>query len=147
MIRSPARSPARLAAALLLASVASFTGAARSQEIAVQTTSPEPARQTLPVDLYEARTVRVNHGDKTIDFGYRLLHPDRSAPAGGSDRYPLVLFLHGAGERGQDNVAQLKYLPAWMTEPALRQRHPCFVLAPQCRMDERWVDEIGRAHV
>lgn len=26
----------------------------------------------------------------------------------------------------------------WLAEPPLRDRHPCFVLAPQCRADHRW---------
>ena len=55
-------------------------------------------------------------------------------------RYPVVLFLHGAGERGDDNERQLKYLPEWLAEPEMRERYPCFVVAPQCREDSRWVD-------
>ena len=35
---------------------------------------------------------------------YRLLVPERSEPG---VRYPLVLVLHGAGERGTGNAAQL----------------------------------------
>ena len=90
---------------------------------------------------YEERSVRVEDGTATLEFRYRLLRPDQSAGDGHDGRrYPLVLFLHGAGERGNDNAKQLKYLPTWLAEPALRHRHPCFVLAPQCRMDERWVD-------
>jgi hypothetical protein len=44
------------------------------------------------------------------------------------------------GERGDDNARQLKYLPTWMIEKEVRQRHPCFLLVPQCQQDERWVD-------
>jgi hypothetical protein len=91
--------------------------------------------------LYEERSVSIAEGNETVEFRYRLLRP---ASVAGDERdgrrYPLVLFLHGAGERGNDNLKQLKYLPTWLADPALRQRHPCFVLAPQCRMDERWVD-------
>jgi predicted peptidase len=91
--------------------------------------------------LYEERSVSIAEGNETVEFRYRLLRP-ASVAGDGRDghRYPLVLFLHGAGERGNDNRKQLKYLPTWLADPALRQRHPCFVLAPQCRMDERWVD-------
>jgi len=90
--------------------------------------------------LYEERTVRVPEGAATIAFRYRLLRPDAGDGAGPTGRQPLVLFLHGAGERGHDNARQLKYLPTWLAEPAARRRHPCFVVVPQCRMDERWVD-------
>lgn len=91
--------------------------------------------------LYEERSVSITEGNEMVEFRYRLLRP-ASVAGDGRDghRYPLVLFLHGAGERGNDNLKQLKYLPTWLADPALRQRHPCFVLAPQCRMDERWVD-------
>lgn len=91
--------------------------------------------------LYEARSVRVsspseNEGNE-IDLSYRLLAPaGRKAGA----RYPLVLFLHGAGERGTDNLVQLAYLPAWLAEPANREAFPCFVLAPQCRPEMKWAD-------
>jgi predicted peptidase len=51
-----------------------------------------------------------------------------------------VIFLHGAGERGDDNTAQLKFFPEMMAQPAYREKYECFVLAPQCRRDKRWVE-------
>lgn len=86
---------------------------------------------------FRARTVTVTEAGRAVEFRSQLLVPPAIEPG---RRYPLVVFLHGAGERGSDNERQLKYLPAWMAEPALRERHPCFLLAPQCREDERWVD-------
>ena len=88
-------------------------------------------------DLYEHRVTNVADGDRRVEFRYRLMRP--AAVAAGV-RLPLVLFLHGAGECGVDNEKQLKYLPTWLAEQEPRRRHPCFVLAPQCREDERWVD-------
>lgn len=86
---------------------------------------------------FQARTVTVTEAGQAVEFRSQLLAPPTVEPG---RRYPLVVFLHGAGERGRDNEKQLKYLPTWMAEPALRERHPCFLLAPQCREDERWVD-------
>lgn len=86
---------------------------------------------------FHARTVTVTEAGEAVEFRSQLLAPPAIEPG---RRYPLVVFLHGAGERGRDNEKQLKYLPTWMAEPALRERHPCFLLAPQCREDERWVD-------
>jgi len=86
---------------------------------------------------FHTRTVTVTEAGEAVEFRSQLLPPPVIEP---EQRYPLVVFLHGAGERGRDNDKQLKYLPTWMTEPALRERHPCFLLAPQCREDERWVD-------
>jgi predicted peptidase len=55
--------------------------------------------------------------------------------------YPLVLFFHGAGERGSDNRGQFERfrgLNFW-------EKYPCFVLAPQCPKrnaegDQKWVE-------
>lgn len=92
-------------------------------------------------EAYAERSVSVAEGATTVEFRYRLLLPEPAVGNGRTDgRYPLVLYLHGAGERGNDNAKQLKYLPTWLAEPSRRQKYPCFVLAPQCRMDERWVD-------
>ena len=98
-------------------------------------------RPTDPVQLYEERSVSVDDDGSSVAFRYRLMRPGVYGDAPQPDaRHPLVLFLHGAGERGNDNEKQLKYLPTWLAEPELRRRRPCFVLAPQCRTDERWVD-------
>ncbi|MCE9631007.1 MAG: alpha/beta fold hydrolase [Planctomycetia bacterium] len=90
-----------------------------------------------PTDAYESRNVVVTDDGGRVEFSYRLLRPAAVAPA---TRYPVVLFLHGAGERGHDNAQQLKYLPTWLAEPDLRKRYPCFVVAPQCREEHKWVD-------
>jgi lysophospholipase L1-like esterase/predicted esterase len=68
-------------------------------------------------------------------YGYRLLTPAVTEPGA---RYPLILFLHGSGERGDDNTLQLTHFPRRMVTPERRAEFPCFVLAPQCPEDERW---------
>ncbi len=68
---------------------------------------------------------------------YRLLKP---APYDPHKKYPLVLFLHGAGERGTDNQAQLKHFVRMFATPQNRAKYPAFVLAPQCPPDEKWSD-------
>lgn len=60
--------------------------------------------------------------------------------------YPVILFLHGAGERGTDNSLQLaNYLPdLYATSPELMGS--AIVIAPQCPNDEQWVNtpwEVG----
>ena len=68
---------------------------------------------------------------------YRLFVPD------GCDegtRSPLVLYLHGAGERGEDNLLQLRSYAAGWTGPEVQAKYPCFVLLPQCPVGEQWVD-------
>ncbi len=72
----------------------------------------------------------------TRRFGYRLHRPEAVDPA---TPLPLVVFLHGAGERGDDNKAQLRHFPErWIAERHLGKRHPAVVLAVQCPKDETW---------
>lgn len=63
---------------------------------------------------------------------YRLIYP-RNYHEG--KQYPLIVFLHGSGERGSDNEAQLKQLPGIFNT----EEFPCFVLAPQCPKNDVWV--------
>lgn len=66
---------------------------------------------------------------------YRMLKPD-SINEGQS--YPLVIFLHGAGQRGSDNKKQLDHGVWNFALPEIREKYPAFVVAPQCPEDERW---------
>ena len=68
---------------------------------------------------------------------YRLLRP---AAVEADQRYPLVLFLHGAGERGSDNESHLKFGASLFSKPENREAHPAFVVFPQCPGDKYWVD-------
>jgi len=65
---------------------------------------------------------------------YRLLYPD-SDPL---RKYPLVIFLHGAGERGNDNEAQLKWGVMNFASDQNMKWHPAFVIAPQCPENTGW---------
>lgn len=85
---------------------------------------------------FEEAAVSVVEDGRPVEFRYRLLRPQR---LDADRRYPVILFLHGAGERGLDNALQLTYLPRWLAEPEERARRPCFVVAPQCRPDHAWV--------
>ena len=68
---------------------------------------------------------------------YRLLKP---LAVENGKRYPLVIFLHGAGERGADNEKQLVHgVPQFAAEEN-RKKYPCFLIAPQCPEGKRWVE-------
>jgi predicted peptidase len=85
---------------------------------------------------YDARATRYTGGEyKDEEFHYRVLRPAKIEEG---RKYPLVVFLHGAGERGDDNQAQLKYFPEMMAQPEYREKYPCFVIAPQCREGKSW---------
>lgn len=70
-------------------------------------------------------------------FRYRVLKPQTVEPG---KKYPVILFLHGAGERGTENRLQLLYLPELMAKPENRKKFPCFLIAPQCRPEKQWVN-------
>ena len=87
-----------------------------------------PAADPLPLDklVYQ-------DGDKKLP--YRLLKP---APVEAGKKYPLVIFLHGAGERGSDNEKQLLHGVRGFVEN--RDQYPCFLIAPQCPDGKKWVE-------
>jgi predicted peptidase len=88
------------------------------------------------VAKFEDKVYIYTGGDyKDEAFRYRLLKPAKFEPG---KKYPIVLFLHGAGERGTDNRLQLLYLPALMAKDEFREKFPCFLIAPQCRPEKRW---------
>ena len=87
-----------------------------------------------PMELFEPREFA---GDDGQVLRYRLLKPTDFDP---SHKYPLVVFLHGAGERGDDNLAQLKHGAREFCTAARRKDFPCYVLAPQCPENEKWAD-------
>lgn len=66
---------------------------------------------------------------------YRLLLP---RDYDSSEKYPIVLFLHGAGERGNDNVKQLTHGSRIFLQGPIRRRSPAIVVFPQCPEDSYW---------
>ncbi len=59
---------------------------------------------------------------------YRMMKPANYDP---TKKYPIVLYLHGMGERGTDNHEQLRNFIWYFSTEKNRQEHPCFVLIPQ----------------
>ena len=66
---------------------------------------------------------------------YRWSAPDKTEPG---KTYPLVLFLHGAGERGSDNTTQITHGVTPILEGAAKLGEKCFLIAPQCPEDLWW---------
>ncbi|MBE0642270.1 MAG: prolyl oligopeptidase family serine peptidase [Bacteroidales bacterium] len=67
---------------------------------------------------------------------YRLFVPETVDTA----RLPLVVFLHGSGERGSDNVRHLVNGVMNFVSPAVQAEFPSIVLVPQCPEGKRWVE-------
>ena len=53
-------------------------------------------------------------------------------------KYPLVIFLHGSGERGNDNESQLKWGVMNFASDQNMKSHPAIVIAPQCPKQMSW---------
>ena len=60
------------------------------------------------------------------------------------EQYPLVLYLHGAGQRGDNNRAQTRKNSVMQTllNKENLAAYPCFVLAPQCPANGWWEAEV-----
>jgi predicted peptidase len=66
---------------------------------------------------------------------YRLF-----VPADKENKLPLVIFLHGSGERGNDNVKQMKNGVTNFALPSNQGKYPCYVMVPQCPENKKWVE-------
>lgn len=71
----------------------------------------------------------------TDTLGYRILFPHNYDS---TKQYPLVVFLHGAGERGRDNQKQLINGAALFLKPQNIRKFPAIVIFPQCSIDDFW---------
>jgi len=70
---------------------------------------------------------------RPVELSYLLYLPKESGVAGG---LPLLLFLHGSGERGNDLALIKTHGPPHVIEKGMEL--PVVVLAPQCPQDSMW---------
>src|SRR5258705_2014582 len=88
------------------------------------------------VKLFEARVYREPSG---ASIPYRLFKPKNYDA---QQKYPLVLFLHGAVGAGTDNRRQFnggnEVPPKTLTTPELQATNPCFIFIPQCPGHSSW---------
>ena len=77
--------------------------------------------------MFQARTFTSSQ----ITMVYRLYVPTNYNAA---LKYPIVVALHGVGERGNNNVNQLtaeELAQPWVRD-SVQAKHPHFVMIPQC---------------
>ncbi|MGI6570778.1 MAG: dockerin type I domain-containing protein [Caldicoprobacterales bacterium] len=101
---------------------------------------------------------RLSHYNEEYDFtlNYRFFSPTTEP----GEKYPLVIFLHGSGERGSDNDVQIlanKGAVVWAL-PENQAANPAFVIAPQAPAGNNWntarvynsllslIDELASTH-
>ncbi len=76
------------------------------------------------------------------EHGYRFSAPDNLNEKD-NEIYPLIVYLHDAGKRGNDNKKQingLSYLGNGFSKRAklFREKYPSFVYVPQCPEKTSW---------
>lgn len=121
---------------------------ARAQQVAVPPTpqapqassqSPQAAASEAPASApspWQKRVLPDALGELPGGLPYRLFVPKNYDA---TRRYPMIVFLHGSGERGTDNQAQINVNgPPRLASDEVQNTNPCFVLAPQCPPGERW---------
>lgn len=87
-------------------------------------------------DLYEYGSYESSND---ITINYRIISPYSTNVRGNEERgYPLIVFMHGIGERGNDNKKQLEHGGALFSNSISRQSFPAYVIFPQCPDDYFW---------
>lgn len=127
---------------LLAASRQTSTGILPQAPDSVERRAPIEALTRQGTSLAEAFTSHVHRNATGESMPYRLFTPARLSAA---RTYPLIVFLHGAGGSGSDNVKQLQGANVFgalvWTLPQNQERHPAFVVAPQS--DVNWACVIA----
>ena len=99
--------------------------------------------QAQDKSLYKKEIFTVNNDT----LPYRILLPQHYDA---SKKYPLILVLHGAGERGTDNESQLVHGSTLFLKDSIREKYPAIVVFPQCRLESYWsnvdrkVNDLGK---
>jgi predicted peptidase len=96
--------------------------------LAVPLASAQKAEEAL-----EAKTFQ----DGGFALPYRIYLPPDLKPG---EKVPLVLFFHGAGERGSDNVLQLHHGIPSLLDYVRKTGTPALIIAPQCPVGMQWVN-------
>ncbi len=107
---------------------------ASPEESVIQTEEPEaaPEEETDQNEAASAERTEVSaeelyaKGSNDV-LVYRLFTPETE-----EEKVPLILYLHGAGAIGDDNITHIttKDAASFVTEE-MQELHPCYVLAPQ----------------
>jgi predicted esterase len=93
---------------------------------------PNPA---IPLDQHGFFKRAVFTDTEGGTLNYQMAQPTQAAS---QKKYPLVVFLHGSGERGLHNTEHMKNGVHAFCEQWVREQHPHYLLVPQCPPEQRW---------
>lgn len=90
----------------------------------------EPSKRAPEFPQFERR----EHNEDGKKLPYRLMIPSRQSLP---EPWPLIVWLHGSGERGSDNSAQMAHLAkTFLVESG---KCPALVMVPQCPDGSSWL--------
>ena len=75
-----------------------------------------------------------NHFSNNDTLAYRLLKPYVKT----KENVPLLIFLHGSGERGNNNQSQLVHGGKFFLKETENKNFNSYVIFPQCKKNSRW---------
>jgi poly(3-hydroxybutyrate) depolymerase len=95
------------------------------------------------VDEILAKFHKRYHTYGSTTLPYHVFIPDNYDS---SIHYPMVLCLHGAGEKGDNDeaVKKNKMATVWALD-ANQARWPCVIVVPQCPLNNSWTDIVWSA--
>ena len=104
----------------------------RLNAVAADTEQPTPGKQVASIATF---TVAGDDGEREVTSRFWLALPadyDKDA----KQRWPLVLFLHGSGEKGEDLEKVKIHGPPKLV--AVGRQFPFVLVSPQCPSGSRW---------
>mgnify|MGYP000500819686 CR=1 FL=1 len=119
-----------------------FIGCKNTSKHQTETLAPEKIDSLLVKNTFKA--------SNGLEMPYRLFSPENSS----DQQKPLVIFLHGRGDRGTDNGSQTYHEAGMITNPnslltnEMQATYPCFILVPQCSdkiENEEWAKWVGNS--
>ena len=113
----------------------------RSVELPASTSTWDYGREKMK-NIGEPRPVDDSKRDTVRYWLYLPLDYDKQAEGDGT---PLLLFLHGAGERGDrpEEIDKVKVHgpPKLLDRPEFQKNWPCVTVSPQCKHNFAWSPE------
>jgi predicted peptidase len=90
-------------------------------------------------EMFETQTINAplsRYTYETLETSVGTLNYRKLSPQTPQKKYPLVIFLHGANERGIDNERQLTHGGSIFADSS--EKYPAYVLFPQCDSHQYW---------
>jgi predicted peptidase len=98
-----------------------------------------PMKSTRAQDTSQAAKSFHKTITRNVSANYLLFLP-KGYESGGAKRWPLMLFLHGAGERGQDLAKVAVHGPPKIVKT--KTDFPFILVSPQCPDGETWSNDL-----